>query len=310
MDVHRRDRAATRDQGRLIARSQSHPSSSRRSGHFHWRRGRHFPARLTDAAATLVPRRAERSTRPMPALTHSSVTPPTSQCRRVRRRLIDDARHFLRAARRRDARRGRHRSTRCGGRLAFTWRCSSIASTDVEPGLYMLVRDDADARAAAGRVRARVSLGARGGRPAAVSARARRLPSLAARLSCDQEIAADGFFSLGMIAELRREPRRVRALVLSPPVLGNRCRRAGALSGGRGGGRARDRHRLFLRRSGARRARASAATLFKALYHFTVGMPVEDSRLTTEPATVGTARRTANLDRADRCRRRGADALA
>ena len=27
-------------------------------------------------------------------------------------------------------------------------------------------------------------------------------------MSCDQDIAADGFFSLGMLAELRREPRR------------------------------------------------------------------------------------------------------
>ncbi len=136
--------------------------------------------------------------------------------------------------------------------------------TGVEPGLYMLVRDDVGARRAAGRRRARVPLGAHGRQAAAVSAGARRLPASRRRVSCDQDIAADGFFSLGMLARLRRQPRRVRSFVLPPSVLGERRRRADALSGGRSGGCARDRHRLLLRRSGARRARPQRTTRFKA----------------------------------------------
>ena len=78
---------------------------------------------------------------------------------------------------------------------------SSTASTDVPPGLYLLLRDPE----ALDRLRAAC-------RPDFLwEAADERLPlwrlargdarSLAARLSCDQDIAADGFFSLGMIAD-------------------------------------------------------------------------------------------------------------
>ena len=54
--------------------------------------------------------------------------------------------------------------------------------------------------------------------------------AVAQRLSCDQDIAADGFFSLGMIADFDASLDDVRAVVLSPPVLGVRRRRSGAVS--------------------------------------------------------------------------------
>src|SRR5262249_10188235 len=72
---------------------------------------------------------------------------------------------------------------------------------DVSPGLYVLVRD----RLVTGRLRLACGRdflweAAHDGLPFYCLARGdcRRL---AQRLSCDQEIAADGFFSLGMIAE-------------------------------------------------------------------------------------------------------------
>ena len=61
---------------------------------------------------------------------------------------------------------------------------------------------------------------------------------IANRLSCDQDIAEDGFFSLGMIARFERAAARARRVVLPPAVLGMRPHRPGAVSRGRSGRRA------------------------------------------------------------------------
>jgi SagB-type dehydrogenase family enzyme len=153
---------------------------------------------------------------------------------------------------------------------------------DVEPGLYMLVRDDADLeplRTAAGRdfLWERVE----GGRPLFLLARGdcRRL---AARLSCDQEIAADGFFSLGMIARFDASldafgPSFYRHLFWETGVVGQALYLAAEAAGARATGIGcfydDPVHDVLGLRDHS----------FQSLYHFTIGVPVEDSRLTTDP---------------------------
>ena len=153
---------------------------------------------------------------------------------------------------------------------------------DVEPGLYVLVRDDADLeplRTAAGRdfLWERVE----GGLPLFLLARGdcRRL---AARLSCDQEIAADGFFSLGMIARFDASldafgPSFYRHLFWETGVVGQALYLAAEAAGARATGIGcfyDDPVHDVLGLSGH---------AFQSLYHFTIGVPVEDSRLTTDP---------------------------
>jgi SagB-type dehydrogenase family enzyme len=154
--------------------------------------------------------------------------------------------------------------------------------TGVEPGLYMLVRDDSafDAlRAAAEREflweRTDSQL------PLFLLARGdcRRL---ACRVSCDQDIAADGFFSLGMIARFDASldefgPSFYRHLFWESGVVGQSLYLAAEAAGARATGIGcfydDPVHDLLGLRGHA----------FQSLYHFTVGIPVEDSRLTTEP---------------------------
>jgi SagB-type dehydrogenase family enzyme len=106
--------------------------------------------------------------------------------------------------------------------------------------------------------------------------------ALAARLSCDQDIASDGFFSLGMIADFDDSLQAYgaafyRHLFWETGVVGQV---------------------LYLEAEAAR-ARATGIGCFyddavhealglrdhqfQSLYHFTVGAPVDDTRLTTEP---------------------------
>ncbi len=102
------------------------------------------------------------------------------------------------------------------------------------------------------------------------------------RLSCDQEIASDGFFSLGMIARLESALRDrgewfYRRLFWECGMIGQV---------------------LYLEAEAAR-VRATGIGCFyddavhellglstrewQSLYHFSMGMPVEDARLTTDP---------------------------
>ena len=106
--------------------------------------------------------------------------------------------------------------------------------------------------------------------------------ALAARLSCDQSIAADGFFSLGMIAEFDASLDE-----FGPSFYRNLFWESGAVG-----------QALYLDAEAAA-ARATGigcfyddpvhdvlglqGHAFQSLYHFTVGIPVDDTRLTTEP---------------------------
>ena len=185
-----------------------------------------------------------------------ALDPAAPQRRRLRRPFVDRrARRSSRCSRAScpaDARRG----TRCGGRRAFTSRCSSIASTASRRACTCCARDAGGARAAAAPRAAASSSGSRSTTRCRSCCLARGdCRALAARLSCDQDIAADGFFSLGMIADFDASLAGVRPVVLSASVLGVGRGRAGAVSRSRSRRRARHRHRLLLRRSRARRPR-------------------------------------------------------
>jgi hypothetical protein len=105
---------------------------------------------------------------------------------------------------------------------------------------------------------------------------------LARRLSCDQDIAADGYFSVAMLAAFDAAigmygPSFYRQLFWETGVIGQV---------------------LYLEAEAAR-ARATgigcfyddpvhemlglSGHTFQSLYHFTVGTPVDDPRLTSEP---------------------------
>lgn len=105
---------------------------------------------------------------------------------------------------------------------------------------------------------------------------------IARRLSCDQDIAADGCFSLGMIADFDRSldeygPSFYRNLFWESGVVGQALYLAAEMAGARGTGIGcfydDPVHDVLGIRDSA----------FQSLYHFAVGIPVDDARLTTEP---------------------------
>jgi SagB-type dehydrogenase family enzyme len=106
--------------------------------------------------------------------------------------------------------------------------------------------------------------------------------SLAARLSCDQDIAADGFFSLGMLADFDASLQTFGAAFyrhlfwetgMVGQVLYLEAEVAGARATGIGCFYDDPVHDVLGLHGHA----------FQSLYHFAVGMPVDDTRLTTEP---------------------------
>jgi hypothetical protein len=106
--------------------------------------------------------------------------------------------------------------------------------------------------------------------------------SIARRLSCNQAIAADGFFSVGMLAEFDGSlemfgPSFYRHLFWETGFVGQilylEAEAAGARATGIGCFFDDPVHELL----------GIANHSFQSLYHFTVGTPVEDPRLSTEP---------------------------
>jgi len=105
---------------------------------------------------------------------------------------------------------------------------------------------------------------------------------LSARLSCDQDIAADGFFSLGMLADFETSlhtfgPSFYRHLFWETGMVGQalylEAEAAGVRATGIGCFYDDPVHDVLGLRGHA----------VQSLYHFTVGQPVDDTRLTTEP---------------------------
>jgi nitroreductase len=152
---------------------------------------------------------------------------------------------------------------------------------DVEPGLYLLARDPQASEALKGACR----------RDFLWEPAHAELPfmclahgdcrSISARLSCDQDIAADGFFSLGMVADFEASldafgPSFYRNLFWESGSVGQilylEAEAAGARATGIGCFYDDPVHEVL----------GLDGHAFQSLYHFTVGMPVDDVRLTSD----------------------------
>jgi SagB-type dehydrogenase family enzyme len=154
--------------------------------------------------------------------------------------------------------------------------------TGVAPGLYLLGRDPSgferltrEIRRHHGREPAHDSL------PIICLGRG-DCRSLARRLSCDQDIASDGCFSLGMIADFDASlaeygPAFYRHLFWESGVVGQilylEAEAAGVRATGIG----------CFYDDAVHEVLGLEGHAFQSLYHFTVGFPVEDRRLLTEP---------------------------
>lgn len=153
-------------------------------------------------------------------------------------------------------------------------------------GLYMLVRDEAKLEELRRRMHASFLWTRPAGCPEDLplfllqEGDARRL---ATQVSCHQEIAGDGAFSLGMIAEFEACLRRYgpwfyRRLFWETGVIGQvlylEAEATGVRATGIGCFFDDPVHQVF----------GLTDQAFQSLYHFTVGGPIEDPRLTTLPA--------------------------
>jgi hypothetical protein len=160
--------------------------------------------------------------------------------------------------------------------LLFVHRVDGIQS-----GMYLLARDPSAGdrlRAACGRE----FLWEHVGEALPLFALARGdVRRLAQRLSCDQEIAGDGFFSLGMLADFDRSlqefgPAFYRHLFWESGVVGQMLYLGAEAAAVRGTGIG------CFYDDPVHDALGLTGHTFQSLYHFTIGIPVEDTRLTTE----------------------------
>ncbi|MCU0562702.1 MAG: SagB/ThcOx family dehydrogenase [Desulfobacterales bacterium] len=151
----------------------------------------------------------------------------------------------------------------------------------LDPGLYLLVRDPADEDALRQSLRPGFAWEAvETGFPLRLLQRG-NFRRTAAMLSCGQDIAGDSAFSLGMLVRfaetLAAAPHRYRELFWECGLIGQVLYLGAEVHGLRGTGIGcffdDEVHELL----------GLADDRFQSLYHFTVGHPVEDRRLTTLP---------------------------
>jgi SagB-type dehydrogenase family enzyme len=149
-------------------------------------------------------------------------------------------------------------------------------------GLYLLGRDPAGA-AALRSAFGRQTLDERAHDTLPLTCLARGdCRSMARRLSCDQDIAADGFFSLAMIADFDAALDEYgsafyRHLFWESGVVGQVLYLEAEAGGARGTGIG------CFYDDAVHDVLGLSGHAFQSLYHFAVGMPVEDVRLTIEP---------------------------
>jgi SagB-type dehydrogenase family enzyme len=117
----------------------------------------------------------------------------------------------------------------------------------------------------------------------------------ATRVSCDQDIAGDGFFSLAMLGHMGAVRQRgdwfYRRLFWEAGAIGQLLYLEAEAAGGRGTGigcfyddAVHELLGVGSQASGTSEGAYAAMTAeWQSLYHFAVGRPVEDTRLTTEP---------------------------
>ena len=151
---------------------------------------------------------------------------------------------------------------------------------DVTPGIYAYLRDDVSLPDLKGAMRPEFLWEETAeGLYLLAPIDARRTAN---RLSCDQSIAEDGFFSLGMLARFE-EPLRARGdwfyrrLFWESGMIGQvlylEAEAAGARATGIGCFYDDPVHELL----------GLTGHAWQSLYHFSMGVPVDDGRLTTEP---------------------------
>ena len=104
---------------------------------------------------------------------------------------------------------------------------------------------------------------------------------IANRLSCDQDIAADGFFSLAMVARLEASLKErgewfYRRLFWECGLIGQVLYLEAEAAGGRGTGIG------CFYDDPVHETLGLAGHAWQSLYHFSMGVPIEDGRLTTE----------------------------
>jgi SagB-type dehydrogenase family enzyme len=163
--------------------------------------------------------------------------------------------------------------------------------TGLEPGMYLWLRASADAEALALRGVPAWETPA-GLDPAAPLWRLGRgdLRDLARAVSCHQDIAADGAFSLGMLARFEPVLRECgagawRELFWEAGMIGQALYLAAEAAGVRGTGIGCFFDDMMHRTLGLK------GREWQSLYHFTIGTPVEDPRLRTEPPYLNASRR-------------------
>ena len=138
----------------------------------------------------------------------------------------------------------------------------------LEPGLYLLVRDPRRMGRLRAAMHARFEWSMPPGCPAELPLRlleAGDVRRLATQVSCHQDIAGDGAFSLAMIAEYQETLFTRGAWFYRRLFWETGADRAGPVSRSRSGRRAGHWHRLLLRRSGAQGVRARRSCLPVAL---------------------------------------------
>ncbi|HUR34837.1 MAG TPA: SagB/ThcOx family dehydrogenase [Vicinamibacterales bacterium] len=153
---------------------------------------------------------------------------------------------------------------------------------EVSPGLYMLPRDAQALERLRGACRPEFAWEAADDRLPLWRLAVHDARSLAARLSCDQDIAKDGFFSLGMLADFDRSldafgPSFYRHLFWETGVVGQTLYLEAEAAGARATGIG------CFYDDAVHDVLGLQGHTFQSLYHFTIGRPVDDGRLTTEP---------------------------
>lgn len=159
---------------------------------------------------------------------------------------------------------------------------------EFEPGLYLLVRDAATATDLPKRLNPQFAAAPRVEGPAHLDLRllapidTAHLYRVARSISCHQDIAAMSCFSLGMLAKfgaaLARDPARYRTLYWKAGLLGQTLYLEAEVLGYRGTGIGcffdDPMHDLL----------GLTDTGWQSLYHFAIGLPVEDPRIESTPA--------------------------
>ena len=160
--------------------------------------------------------------------------------------------------------------------LLFVHRVNGLA-----PGLYLLAREAAGGAALQSAIgRPSLDESAHGTLPLVCLSRG-DCRAMVRRLSCDQDIAADGFFSVGMIAQFdaalaAQGESFYRHLFWESGVVGHMLYLEAEAAGVRGTGIG------CFYDDAVHEVLGLTGRAFQSLYHFTVGAPVDDRRLTTE----------------------------